>query len=51
MQDRCLFLADEVACAFVDDFLVLPADWIVGNIYRGLTESVLRHDLLFFLTH
>ncbi len=51
MEDRALFLQDEVTTAFVDDFLVLPADWIVGNVYMGLTESVLRHDLMFQFAH
>lgn len=51
MDDRCLFIQSEISCAFVDDFMVLPAACIVGNIYQGLTPHVERHHFLFYLTH
>lgn len=50
-MDRTLFLADEVACMFVDDFLVLPAERIVGNVFCGLTPAVERHSALWEFTH
>jgi hypothetical protein len=51
MNDRCLFLQDEITIAFVDDFFVLPFKPILGNIYQGLNEATERHDLMFQYVH
>ena len=50
-EPRCMFLQQEVTLAFIDDFMVLPAERILGNVYAGLTPAVERHDALFHLTH
>lgn len=51
MSDRTLFLLDEIACMFVDDFMVLPSERIMGNVYAGLTPAVQRHEVLWAFTH
>jgi hypothetical protein len=50
-MDHTLFIQEDICMAFVDDFLVLPADRIIGNVFVGLTPAVERHDHLFYLTH
>lgn len=49
--DRCLYLHDEIVLAFIDDFMVLPAERMIGNIFQGLLPAVARHRDLFELTH
>ena len=51
MNDRCYFIADEIACCYVDDFLNLPAERFQGNVYVGLLPATQRHANMFFLTH
>ena len=51
MDDRTLFLADEIACAYVDDWLVLPAEPALGNVWEGLPSAVKRHGECWALTH
>lgn len=50
-MSRTLFMADDIACMFVDDFFNLPAERIIGNVYCGLTPAVERHDFLWSGTH
>lgn len=50
-NDRCLFLQDEITTAFFDDFMVLPAERVLGNVWVGLTPAVARHDEMFRLVH
>ncbi len=51
MNDRCMFIADEIACCYVDDFLKLPAERFHGNVFAGLLPNVQRHADMFYLTH
>jgi hypothetical protein len=51
MENRCLFLQDEVTIAFVDDFLVLATRRVFGNVFEGLPEPAERHDLMFQFVH
>ena len=32
MGDRCYFIADEIACCYVDDFLNLQVEHFYGNV-------------------
>ena len=50
-EQHCLFIQQDITLAFIDDFMVLPAERILGNVYAGLTPAVERHDALFHLTH
>ena len=51
VNDHTLFLQHEIDIAFVDDFMVLPAEQIIGNVFIGLTPAVERHDLMFAFVH
>lgn len=50
-NDRCLFLQDEIRTAFFDDFMVLPATHLMGNVYRPLDAPTERHDAMFAYVH
>lgn len=53
MNDRTLFLADEIHCAFVDDFMsIRVADGAyLGNVYIGWPPAMERHAAFFRFTH
>lgn len=51
MTDRTLFLAQEIACMYVDDFLNLPIVPAPRNVVEGVPEAVERMNALFELTH
>lgn len=56
-----MFIADDIACANIDDWCNLPLGEPVGvcttpdgryvNVYEGVPDAVARHDALFELTH
>lgn len=50
-ERHCLFIQQDISCLSIDDFMVLPALRILGNVYEGLTPAVQRHDDYFRLTH
>lgn len=51
MEDRCIFLLQEIACAYIDDFMLLPIQPAYQNVVEGLPEAVQRHDDFFVFTH
>lgn len=50
-EKHCLFLQQDISCCFFDDFMVLPAEHILGNVYAGLTPAVQRHSDFWAHTH
>jgi hypothetical protein len=46
-----MFIQYEILEAFMDDFMVLPAENLIGNVYAALAPHAERHSLLFALTH
>lgn len=48
---HCLFIMDDIAIMFIDDFCNLPAEHMIGNVYVGLPDNVARHDALWRGTH
>jgi hypothetical protein len=51
MEDRAMFLQDEINCAYMDDWTVLPNEWLSANVHRELLPAIERHELAFYLTH
>jgi hypothetical protein len=51
MDDRCMFIAHEIGCAMLDDFLQLPSVSFHTNVCEGVDEGIARHDAMFALTH
>lgn len=51
MHDRCTFIGQEITTAFIDDFMALPAEPIIGNVCQGLPAAEQRHADAFYLTH
>lgn len=51
MKGRCLFIADEIACAYVDDFCNLPFIRVLGYVIAPLSEAQQRHRDCFALVH
>jgi hypothetical protein len=51
MNDRSLFIQDEIACSMVDDFCVLPYTPIVGRVVKPVSAAYERHIALFAYTH
>ena len=44
MIDRHFLAVDRLTCRVIQDFQIISADCIVGNIWRGRTMSMSRHE-------
>lgn len=51
MDDRALFLQDEITHAFFDDFMVLPIAYQHANVIVSMPEAQQRHSDCFKLAH
>lgn len=51
VMDRCMFIAQEIGCAQVDDFCNLPYEPVYRNVVQSVGAAYERHAALFNLTH
>jgi hypothetical protein len=51
MYGRSIWLADEIACMFVDDFLNLPAHQVLGYVWEPTKGAEQRHRDCWDFTH
>lgn len=51
MNDRSTWIANEIACMFVDDFLNLPAHQVSGYVWEPLKDAEQRHRDCWAFTH
>lgn len=50
-MDKCFFIASEIACMQVDDFLNLPYEQLLGRVVAPVSASYERHSFMFRYTH
>lgn len=51
MKDRTIWMADEIACMFVDDFMNLPAHQVLGYVWEPVQGAEQRHRDCWAFTH
>ena len=51
MKDRATWMADEIACMFVDDFMNLPAHQVLGYVWEPEQGAEQRHRDCWAFTH
>ena len=51
MEGRSTWIADEIACMFVDDFMNLPAHQVLGYVWEFEQGAEQRHRDCWAFTH